>query len=111
MSGSYNSIPPFLDGNARDALEALGVTQFPSALDWYQVIGGLIIQGGRVDVATSATGTVNLVAPYGKQFLGAWIQVADAAGNDAHIATVGLNSFQIVNGVGARTYYWLSLGV
>jgi hypothetical protein len=111
MSSSYNSIAALTGGTARDALEALGITQFPSAAEWYQVIGGLIVQGGSVAVGDGATATVNLVAPYEKQTLGVWIQVSGAAGNNAHVATVGLTSFQIVNGSGARTYYWLSLGV
>lgn len=108
---SYNSVPPIAGGTAGDVIEALGITQFPSATEWYQVIGGIIVQGGRVSIASGVTATVNLVAPYGKQFLGAWIQVIDVASNNAHITAVSLNSFQIVNGVGLRAYYWLSLGV
>jgi hypothetical protein len=111
VSGSYNSVPPLIGGSTRDALEALGITQFPSATEWYQVIGGIIVQGGRVAVADGATVTVNLVAPYEKQVLGTWTQVSGSAGNDAYVTSVGLTSFQIVNGSGARTYYWLSLGV
>ena len=111
MSSSYNSIPPFTGGSTQDALEALGITQFPSETSWYQVIGGIIVQGGKVATSDGATVTVNLVAPYEKQLLGVWTQVIDAAENGSHVASIGLNSFQIVNGAGDRTYYWLSLGV
>ena len=111
MSSSYNSIPPFTGGTSRDALEALGITQFPSATDWFQVIGGIIMQGGVVSVADGATLTVPLNAPYEKQVLGIWIQVVGAAANTAHVAAVTVGNFNIVNGVGARDFYWLSLGV
>ena len=111
MSSSYNSIPPFTGGTSRDALEALGITQFPSETDWFQVLGGLIVQGGFAAVGDGATLTVNLNAPYEKQDLGVWIQVVGAAANTAHVASVALDSFDIVNGVGARDFYWLSLGV
>lgn len=111
MSASYNSIPPFQGGSVRDALESLGITQFPSGTSWYQVIGGLIVQGGSVDIADVATTTINLVAPYEKQLLGIWTQVVGGTANTAYITGADLDSFQIVNGSGARTFYWLSLGV
>ena len=111
MSSSTNSVAPFLGGTTRDALEALGITQFPSEFGWYQVIGGLIVQGGKVDVTGGATLAVPFAAPYGKQVLGTWIQVMAGAGNNAYIIPTDLTTFSIVNGVGNRTYYWLSLGV
>lgn len=107
----YNSVTPFSGGTTRDALEALGITQFPSGTEWFQVIGGLIVQGGKVDVTGGATLAINLNAPYEKQVLGTWIQVMAGAGNNAYIIPTDLTQFSIVNGVGNRTYYWLSLGV
>lgn len=111
MSANTNSIPPFLRGTTKDALEALGITQFPSEFEWYQVIGGLIIQGGKVDLAGAAALTINLPAPYEKQHMFTIIQVVDATDNNGYVANVILSAFDIQNGAGARTYYWLSLGV
>ena len=111
MSSSTNSVPPFTGGSTRDALEALGITQFPSEAEWYQVIGGLIVQGGHVEVAGSTAAVINLVAPYEKQFLGVWLQTEGNPHNAAHVAAVTLSSFEIHNGGGVRHYYWLSLGV
>lgn len=111
MSSSYNSIPALTGGSTRDALEALGITQFPSETSWYQVIGGIIVQGGYVTVASATTQTVNLVAPYEKQTLGVWLQTEGASHNAAHVDGVTLSSFEIHNGGGIRSYYWLSLGV
>jgi hypothetical protein len=107
----YNSVAPFVGGTAQDALEALGITQFPSATEWFQVIGGLIVQGGYVTVPSSTVQTVNLVAPYGKQTLGVWLQTEGSSHNSAHVDGVTLTSFEIHNGGGVRSYYWLSLGV
>jgi len=111
MSSSTNSIPPFLGGSAADALESLGITQFPSEFGWYQVIGGLIVQGGKVSVGDGATLVVDLNAPYEKQTLGVWIQVVDGTANTAYVASVSLADFELINGAGARDFYWLSLGV
>lgn len=108
---SYNSIAPFIGGTTRDVIDALGITQFPSEFGWFQVIGGIIAQGGKADVADGATLAINFAAPYGKQVLGTWIQVMAGAENGSYIIPTNLNTFSIVNGVGARTYYWLSLGV
>ena len=111
MSSSTNSIAPFLGGSVKDALESIGITQFPSEFEWYQVIGGVIIQGGTVSVGTGAVLTVNLPAPYEKQHLLTLTQVVGAVANTAYVTTVTLSSFDIQNGVGDRTYFWLSLGV
>jgi hypothetical protein len=111
MSGSNNSVPPFMGGTTKDALEALGITQFPTETEWYQVIGGIIVQGGYIEVDSSTVQTVNLVAPYEKQFLGVWLQTAGGSHNSAHVAGETLSSFEIHNGGGDRSYYWLSLGV
>lgn len=108
---SYNSVTPFTGGSTKDVIEALGITQFPSEFEWFQVIGGLIVQGGKIDVTGGATLAINLAAPYEKQVLGTWIQVMAGAENGAYIIPTSLSAFSIVNGVGNRTYYWLSLGV
>ena len=111
MSSSYNSIAPFSKARLDEVQDAIGITQFPSETEWYQVIGGLIVQGGSVDIAGAATATISLHAPYEKQLLGIWTQIVGGAGNNAYVTGADLDSFQIVNGAGARTYYWLSLGV
>jgi hypothetical protein len=111
MSSSYNSIFPFSKARLDEIQEAIGITQFPSATGWYQVIGGIIVQGGFASAGDAATVTVNLNAPYEKQLLGIWIQVIGGTANAAYVTAADLDSFQIVNGVGARDFYWLSLGV
>jgi hypothetical protein len=112
MSAGTNSVPPFLGGTTKDALEALGITQFPSETEWYQVIGGLIVQGGLVEIEDGALAVVEYSAPYEKQILGLWIQVVGGTENGAVItAPLALDSFSITNGTGDRGYYWLSLGV
>jgi len=111
VSSSYNSVTPFLGATPKELQESLGITQFPTAHEWYQVIGGLIVQGGYIEVASSSVLAVNLPAPYEKQTLGVWLQTEGAAHNTAYVDNVTLSSFEISNGVGIRHYYWLSLGV
>lgn len=106
-----NAILGLFKGTPEDVANAIGVTQFPIANHWYQTIGGLQVQGGLVEVAGGATLVVNFVAPYVTQLLGVFIQVATAAGNNAHVNAAGLNSFEIVNGAGNRSYYWFAIGV
>lgn len=111
MSSNINSITPFLGGTVAEIIESIGITQFPSATEWYQGIGGLVVQGGLVQVLGGATLLVPFNAPHEKQVLGVWTQVVGAIDNNGYVNAVGLASFEIVNGAGARSYYWLSLGV
>lgn len=111
MSDSRNAILPFLRWKQQDLGEAIGITQFPSETEWHQTIGGLVIQGNKVAVASGVTATISLPAPCEKQILGIWLQPVGDVPNAAYITSVTLTSFDLVNGVGDRTYYWLSLGV
>lgn len=111
MAANNNSIAPLFNRGLEDLGDAIGVTQFPSQFEWYQIVGGLQVQGGKVSVGTSATLTINFPAPYEKQLLGVWIQVRGAAGNNGYVNNESLNSFDVVNGVGARDYYWWAVGV
>lgn len=111
MSSSHNSIIPFVKARIEDLQETIGITQFPTEHEWYQVLGGIIVQGGYVEVAAGATAGVTLPIPYDKQLLGVWIQPVGAPSNTEHINSVSLAGFEIVNGAGDKAYYWLSLGV
>jgi len=111
MSSSYNSLIPFTKATLAELAETVGITQFPDAVGWYQVIGGIIVQGGYVDVLSSTVEAVSLYAPYEKQLLGVWLQTEGASHNTAHVANATLSGFEIHNGGGDRSYYWLSLGV
>lgn len=111
MRANTNSIFPFSRARLDEIQESIGITQFPSEFEWYQVIGGIIVQGSLASVGDGATLVVDFPAPYEKQLLGVWLQVVGAAANTAYVNAAGLDSFEIVNGVGARDFYWLSLGV
>lgn len=110
-SSNINSVLPYLRARTEDTVEALGITQFPSDTGWYQVISGLIVQGETIEVADGATVTVPFLAPFPLQVLGIFLQVTGAAPNAAYINNITLDSFDIVNGVGIRTYYWWAIGV
>lgn len=111
MSANVNSIISYVGASLKDTSESLGITQFPSEFEWYQIVGGLQVQGGKVSVGGGATLTINFPAPYEKQLLGIFIQVRGAAGNNGYVNNESLDSFDIVNGAGARDYYWWAVGV
>lgn len=112
---AWNSVPPHLQSSLSELRETIGTTQFSgvNADEWAQVIGGLIIQGGKVTVPDGGTLTVNFPAPYPKQVLGVFPQVISNAVVPGWSITVpDLNTFVIYNPVGAdREYYWWAVGV
>jgi hypothetical protein len=107
-----NSVIPYTGAKLKELADTIGITQFPDETSWYQVLGGLIFQGGKVSAAASAATTVvDFPAPYPTQALGVWLQVSGAAGNNADVTISSLDSFNLNNGVGIRDYYWWSVGV
>ena len=106
-----NSIIPFLGAGLQDLQDTIGITQFPSGTNWYQTIGGLLIQGGFLTVSSSAVTTVPFNAGYPTQVLGVWIQSVGGSHNNAHIDNVTLAQFELHNGGSTRDYYWWAIGV
>lgn len=75
---NFNSIAPYLSKMVQNDLhETVGITKQPTGDEnrWYQIIGGLIFQGGLIPLlATDATAIVTFVMPYPKKVLGIWCQ-------------------------------------
>ena len=111
MAGNINSISPYIAPTNRELADSIGITQFPALTAWYQLIGGLQVQGGFETLAGAGANVVLFSAPYEKQVLGIFIQVIGAAENGAWISAIGLDKFTLNNGAGARTYYWWAVGV
>lgn len=108
---STNSVLPFLGGNQEETSDAIGITQFPSAGNWFQVLGGLTIQGGKVSVLSGATLSVAFNAPISKEVLGVFIQPIGTATVSYRVNSVTLNDFAIVNGAADQDFYWWAIGV
>lgn len=106
-----NSVLPFLGGSPKEVADAIGITQFPGEHTWFQVIGGVIIQGGYETLLSSSSNIVTFVAPLPKQVLGIFIQAVGAAENGAYIDNIDLEQFELFNGAGDRFYYWWAIGV
>lgn len=106
-----NSLAPFTDASNKDLLDTIGVTQFPSETNWYQVLAGLIIQGGFIDNATTGT-TITFNTSFTKQVLGVFL-VAVRAGTIAYVVnTVTVDDFVVVhNSGGTADFYWFAIGV
>lgn len=109
--GNTNSVPPFFGASNKELLETIGVTQFPSDVEWFQVIGGLVVQGGYVEIPDTSSLVINLPAPVSKQILGIYTQVVGQTENGAYIDNITLSEFELFNGAGDRFYYWWAIGV
>jgi hypothetical protein len=95
----WNSVTPFnrklLDlGNLH---ESLGVTKFnpTDEASWFQIIGGLLIQGGNA----TAAGAITFPAPFEKQLLGVFV-------NGGTASAVSLSGFTT-----SAANYWWAIGV
>jgi hypothetical protein len=94
---TWNSIPGFRKSVDPESQEAIGITQFSltDSSSWFQIIGGLIIQGGSL----TAAGIVQFSAPYEKQVLGVFIN----GGTASLISLTGFTS--------SSDGYWFAIGV
>ena len=112
---SWNSIPGFTPDSARAIQEAAGITQFPADTQWYQVINGLYVQGGKVTIGAGATLVVPFVIPIPVQTLGIFTQglVAGVGNGYVNIDPAGTNltQFTAVNTGAAKDFYWWAIGV
>lgn len=108
---SFNSIAPYLFAKTKDLQEAFGITQFPSETNWAQVIGGLIVQGGFVETASSGT-VVPFNTAFPKQTLTVIVQPANTSPSNFYVDAVTLEQFEIAHGGGgSHDYYWFAIGV
>lgn len=102
---------PYLRGTPEETADAIGITQFPSETNWYHTIGGLLIQGGLIEVLSGVTLTVDFNAAYPKQVLGVWLQPIGTSALPWNVDAVTLDTFDIVNGAADQEYYWWAIGV
>ena len=110
MSNS-NSLIPFATQRAEDLFNTIGIIQFTSEFDWYQVTAGLILQGGFLDNVTTGT-TVPFIASLPKQVLFIGIQPIAGAAISTALSAVTLDDFVLNhNSGGASDFYWYAIGV
>lgn len=108
-----NSVFPYGKARLDEIQDAIGITQFPGTTTWYQVLGGLVLQGGFEVFTSASTRTINFPAPYQTQVLGIFISPTSAS-NSPHgqiTPTFGLNSFQINHHGPNASYFWWAVGV
>ena len=111
---SWNSVWSYSSTSAEELRDAGGITQFPSATSFFQVINGLQIQGGiTASIAIGGNLVIPFFAPYETQVLGVFIQPANAAASYGSVIPAGTNltQFQIINGPVAGAFYWWAIGV
>jgi hypothetical protein len=120
MSNEYGSVVPYSKASIEEQQNALGILQFISASDtnWYQIISGLLVQGGYVTAAVANANTVvNFNVAYPKKVLGIFVQsVYQPAGagqeNSGMVhPTFTLSSFTLVNDGVQKDFFWWAIGI
>jgi hypothetical protein len=114
---NINAITPLNLASLKDVHEAIGVTQYVSLTNWYQTIGGLLIQGGLVEAAPAdAAIIVPFNVGFNKQILGIFIQAIytpAGAGNEntgmVH-PTFTLSQWTLVNDGVVKDFFWWAIG-
>jgi hypothetical protein len=109
-----NAIASFTSPSSEELNEAVGITQFQSETNWFQTIGGILIQGGRVNgIASDATVVVPFNAGFPTQVLQVFVQPLGTSVLGWSIADPpNKNNFSIINAAfGPRDFYWWALGV
>lgn len=108
-----NAVTSFNGTSLEELNEAIGITQFPSDTNWYQTIGGLLIQGGLVEaVGSGATVTVPFNVGYPTQVLGVFVQSKGTGVLGWSVDNVTQAGFDLVNAaIANRDFYWWAIGV
>lgn len=94
----WNSISGFTKvKDPAEVQETVGITQFSKTdqASWYQIIGGIIIQGGNA----SAAGAISFNAPYEKQVMGVFVN----GGVASAITNIGFTT--------SVPGYWFAIGI
>lgn len=110
-----NSILPFGVASLRELQETAGITRFEGD-SWNQVVGGLILQGGRASIGTNSSLPIAFPVPYPKKVLGIFTQgiypvISVAAGeNEGVLGEITLIGFSFGNDATAKDYYWWAIG-
>lgn len=113
MSQGFNAALPFTGVKLEELADSIGITQFPSDIAWYQTIGGLLIQGGRVDsVGSGATVVVPFNVGFPTQVLGVFIQARGTSVLGWSVNNITTAQFDLINAaVAGRSFYWWAIGV
>jgi hypothetical protein len=114
-----NSTLPFGEGMTLDHVrETIGITKFSGANadKWAQVLGGVIIQGGKeLAIPLDGTRAVAFQAPFPKQVLGIFAQAISAASGaneaSALVNNITINGFDLVNDATQKDFYWWAIGI
>lgn len=115
-----NSVVGYHDATLPEMQETAGITQLGVNGDenaWFQVMNGLLIQGGRVDdVPANGSSTVDFHRAYPKKVLGVFLQLI---GNSIvgvpyrdEVLVLSLAQFEVYNDYTDDSgYYWWAIGV
>lgn len=113
MTQGTNAILPFNGADLQNLTDAIGITQFQGADKWYQTIGGILIQGGRIVGATHpATNIVPFNVGFPTQCLGVFCQAIGTSAHSWAVNNVTTAQFDLHTSSGsAQNFYWWAIGV
>ena len=108
-----NAVAPFNDPSLRQLADAMGITQFPSETNWYQTMGGLLIQGGKVlGVGHPGSTVIPFNVGFLTQCLGVFCQELGTNAHSWSVNNVTNNQFELLLSSGpAKDFYWWAIGV
>ncbi len=115
-----NSIPSFSPDSLKNVQESLGITQLAAGSEdsWYQILGGLIFQGGKTEpiAVNTLSAAISFNTGFPKKVLGIWIiPISDAIDPTGELYSFAVNpidlySFQIANDGIEAAFYWIAIG-
>jgi len=109
---TWNSTIPYNSPSLQELADTVGITQFQGTDSWFQVLGGLILQGGKVDIPDPADVSITFPAPYSKQVLGIFIEEIDGVGSVYTVVqTFNLTGFTIRHNHSGYSAFWFAIGV
>lgn len=112
---NWGSVPGYGETDVRALQEAAGITQFTGSSGWYQILNGILIQGGVVAVGADTSIVVPFQVAVPLQVLSIHTQpvIAGVGNGYGSIDPAGSNlqQFTLVNTGPAKEYYWLAIGV
>lgn len=108
-----NAVAPFNDPSLRNLADSLGITQFPSETNWWQTVGGLLIQGGlAVAVPHPGPTVIQFNVGFPIQCLGVFPQQLGTSIHAWSVVNVTKDQFGLlISNPPARDFYWWAIGV
>lgn len=106
-----NAISPFFNATPAQLQEAVGITQFPTDTEWFHTFGGLLMQGGRVNIPGGTAVLIPYNAGFPTQVLCIMAQPLDSSATFHISGYTSLADFTLHNTGSDKDFFWWAIGV